>query len=215
MTAAIVFEFPLGWLLSLPLAAILIISILRQRQSGLGLPRIMALSGLRSLPLLALIFLVCRPVWIAREPPASASRSAVLLLDRSESMSLQDRDGSRYQQAVGFLRERLLPELKSAHLPVQAMLFDQNAELADGNKISSATPSGKRTNLGGAIAQAVQHAPQPPLAVIALTDGSANENKDNTAALTALADARKHCRYAKCRLLRLCLRKQPSAFRRS
>ena len=89
MTAAIVFEFPLGWLLSLPLAAILTLSILRQRQSGLGFHRIIVLCALRSLPLLALLFLVSRPVWVAREPPASAARSAVLLLDRSESMKKQ------------------------------------------------------------------------------------------------------------------------------
>ncbi len=97
MIAAIVFEFPLGWLLSLPLAAILTLSVLRQRQSGLGLQRIIALCALRSLPLFALLFLVARPVWIAREPPASAARSAVLLLDRSESMSLQDRDADRWE----------------------------------------------------------------------------------------------------------------------
>ena len=84
MTAAIVFEFPLGWLLSLPLAAILTLSILRQRQSGLGFHRIIVLCALRSLPLLALLFLVSRPVWIVREPPASAARSAVLLLELDE-----------------------------------------------------------------------------------------------------------------------------------
>jgi len=190
MTAAIVFEFPRGWLFGLPLAALLALAAWRQHQSGLGFRRIIALSALRFLPLLSLLFLIARPVWIAREPPASAARSVVLLMDRSESMSLQEHDASRYQQALGFLRERLMPELKSANLPVQAMLFDESAELADGNKVAAAVPSGKRTNLGRAIVQAVQHAPQAPLAVIALTDGSANESTDNTSALTALADAR-------------------------
>ena len=70
------------------------------------------------------------------------------------------------------------------------MLFDQGAEPADGAKLSSATPNGKRTNLGGAIAQALGNAAQPPLAVIALTDGIVNESADNTRALTALVDAR-------------------------
>ena len=104
-------------------------------------------------------------------------------------MSLEERDASRYQQALEFLRERLLPALKSANLPVQAMLFDQSAEPADGPKLAAATPNGKRTNLGGAVAQALGTSAQPPLAVIALTDGIVNESSDNTRALTALVDA--------------------------
>jgi uncharacterized membrane protein len=127
---------------------------------------------------------------MTREPPALATRPVMLLMDRSESMSLEEHDASRFQQALGFLRERLLPALRAASLPVQAMLFDQSAEPADGAKLGSATPNGKRTNLGGAVAQALGTAAQPPLAVIALTDGIANESADNTRGLTALVDAR-------------------------
>ena len=151
--------------------------------------RVFLLASLRALPFMLLVFLACRPVWIVREPLLSAARSVALLMDRSESMSLQDQELSRYDQAVAFLRERLLPALKSVNLPVQGLLFDQTAELADGSKISTTIPKGKRTNLGAAIAQAVEGAPQPPLAVIALTDGNANESADNNRALTALAEA--------------------------
>ena len=189
MTATILFEFPLGWLLAVPAAAGLAFAAWRQNQRGLARPRILALLALRALPLLLLLFLVARPVWSARQPPASAARSVVLLMDRSESMSLEDRDGTRYQQALAFLRDRLLPEFKAANLPVQAILFDQGAEPADGSKLASTTPTGKRTNLGGAIAQAVTSAAQPPLAVLALTDGIANETADNARALSALADS--------------------------
>ena len=66
--------------------------------------------------------------------------------------------------------------MSAAALPVQAMLFDQAAEPADGAKLASATPNGKHTNLGGAVAQALCDTPQPPLAVIALTDGIVNES---------------------------------------
>ena len=190
MTGTISFDFAPGWLLGLPLMGILSIAILRQHRSGLNVQRILILNALRFLPLLILVFLASRPIWIAREPEASKARSVMLLIDRSESMSLKDREGTRYDLALDFLRERLLPELKSARLATEAMLFDENAELVDGNKLAATPPSGKRTNLGGAIARAVQQAAQPPLAVIALTDGSANENSDNSAALTALADAR-------------------------
>jgi uncharacterized membrane protein len=190
MIAAIVFEFPRGWLFALPLGVALAFAIWRQHRRGLATSRIVGLGALRAVALLVLVFLAARPVWMTREPPASATRSVVLLMDRSESMSLEEHDATRYQQALGFLRERLLPALRAASLPVQAMLFDQGAEPADGAKLGAATPNGKRTNLGGAVGQALASAAQPPLAVIALTDGIANESADNTHALTALVDAR-------------------------
>ena len=137
-----------------------------------------------------LALLIARPVWITKEPPAAASRSVVLLVDRSESMSIDEPGETRYRQSLGFLGERLLPALKSAQLPVQAMLFDETAEPSDGQHLAAAVPKGKRTNLAGAIKEAIINSPQPPLAVVALTDGIANENDDNTRALTALVDSR-------------------------
>jgi len=190
MIAALLFEFPSGWLLGLPLAVALAFAMWRQRRRGLPVPRVLALGALRAAALLLLVFLAARPFWVVREPPAAAARSVVLLMDRSESMSLEDRDTSRYQMALDFVRERLLPALKSARLPVQAMLFDQNTEAADGAKLDAVKPDGRRTNLGGAIAQAVGDPAQPPLAIIALTDGIANESVDNNRALAALAESR-------------------------
>jgi hypothetical protein len=190
MSAAIVFEFPQGWLFGLPLVALLALIVWRQRRSGLANSRVGALAVLRFVALLALVFLSARPIWMSHDPPASSTRSVMLLLDRSESMSLEERDANRYQQALGFMRDRLLPALKGAGLPVQAMLFDQAAEPADGAQLGAAIPKGKRTNLGGAIAQALGSSPQPPLAVIALTDGIVNESSENVQALTGLVDAR-------------------------
>jgi uncharacterized membrane protein len=190
MSAAIVFEYPPGWLFAFPLAAVLAFAVWRQRRRGLAISQIARLAALRGLALLVLVFLVARPIWMTREPAAAATRPVMVLMDRSESMSLDEHDATRYQQGLGFLRERLLPALHSASLPVQAMLFDQGAEPADGAKLSSVTPNGKRTNLGGAISQALGSAGQPPLAVIALTDGIVNESADNSRALTALVDAR-------------------------
>jgi hypothetical protein len=189
MSAAVLFEYPAAGLCALPLAFALAFAVWRQRRRGLASGRIAALAVLRGIALLVLVFLVTRPVWLTREPVASATRPVMVLMDRSESMSLEERDMNRYQQALGFLRERLLPALQAARLPVQAMLFDQNGEPADGAKLSSAKPDGKRTNLGGAVAQAVGSTPQPPLAVIGLTDGAVNESADNTRGLTALVDA--------------------------
>src|ERR1035441_9107382 len=116
MIAAIVFEFPLGWLFALPLGVALAFAIWRQRRRGVATSRIARLGALRAMALLVLVFLAARPIWMTREPLASATRSVVLLMDRSESMSLEERDVSRYQQALGFLRERLLPALRAASL---------------------------------------------------------------------------------------------------
>lgn len=190
MMATITFEFPLAWLFCLPLALVITFAAWRQHRRGLTGSRILSLAALRGIALLVLIFLVARPIWTTREPPAPASRSVALLLDRSESMSIQDLDRSRYEQAISFAAARLLPALNSANLPVHAFLFDQSAEAADGPRLQSEAPRGKRTNLGGAIAQAIAAEPHPPLAVVALTDGVANDNADNSRALTSLVDAR-------------------------
>ena len=190
MISAIVFESPAWALLGLPLLVLLGIGGWRHYRQGVGRGRLALLYGLRLLVVLVLVMLVARPFWIAKEPPAAAARSVVVLMDRSESMSIEDREASRYRQALDFLRERLLPGLKSANLPVQAFAFDENAEISDGDKLNKTIPQGKRTNLGNAIAQACAHASQPPLAVIALTDGLANESGENTRGLAALLDGR-------------------------
>src|SRR6266404_3874545 len=190
MNATVVFELPAAAFLLLPLLAALALAAWRQNRHELKRSQLIALLALRGIVLLILGILVARPIWIAREPPAAASRSVMLLMDRSESMSLEEGDTSRYHQALDFLTERLLPAFKSANLPVHAIAFDQNAEPIDGGKLAAALPNGKRTNLGGAIAQACASAGQPPLAVIALTDGIANESADNSRGLTALVDSR-------------------------
>ena len=47
MTAAIIFEFPQGWLFGLPLAAALAFAVWRQHRRGLAGSRIAALAALR------------------------------------------------------------------------------------------------------------------------------------------------------------------------
>src|SRR5215471_8338832 len=98
MTAVIIFEFPLGLLAAIPLLLALGFAAWRQRERGLAWKRLLALAGLRSVALVLLVLLLARPVWLAKEP-AAASRQVMLLVDRSESMSLADPDSSRYQQA--------------------------------------------------------------------------------------------------------------------
>ena len=184
------FEFPAGLWCGLPLGAALVFSAWRQHRRGISSGRMISLVALRAAALAPLVLLAARPLWVSREPPASASRPVVVLLDRSESMSLEEHDMTRYQRAFGFLRDRLLPALHSAHLPVEAVAFDEQAEQVDGSALSTLVPKGKRTNLGAGIAQALSGSGRAPLAVIALTDGIANESSDNTRAVSQLLESR-------------------------
>lgn len=191
MIAAIEFQEPLALALGLPMAAVLVgVTMWRQRRGGTTGTRIAALGLLRGLAMVGLVLLLGRPVWVARDKLEGQRRSVAVLVDRSESMSLEEGHESRYRKGLGFAREHLLPALKSADLPVQAMLFADDAVTADGNKLADAKADGRRSNLGGAIARAMTTISPPPLAVIALTDGAANERSENTRALSGLIDAR-------------------------
>ncbi|MBI2925385.1 MAG: VWA domain-containing protein [Verrucomicrobia bacterium] len=190
-THYLTFDFPLGWQLGLPLVvAALVVTALAHRRRGMAKGRIALLTALRAIPLLALVFLIARPTWVSREPPTPTSRTVALLVDRSESMSVEEGDKTRYEQALEFARDHLLPAMKDANIPVQAVAFAEDAEPADGNKLNTAKPTGRRTNLGGAIAKSISATPNPPLAVVALTDGIANEHADNARGLSALVENR-------------------------
>lgn len=187
----LVFDYPPGWQVGLPLAvAVVIAAALVQHRRALGRGRIAVLALLRVVALVALALLLARPTWVSQDPPAPTNRTVLLLVDRSESMSVEEADTTRYRQALDFLREDLLPALNSAALPAQAFLFAEDAQPADGRELQAAQPQGRRTNLGGAIDRAVRSAPHPPLAVIALTDGIANEADDNARGLSALVQNR-------------------------
>ncbi|HWQ92749.1 MAG TPA: vWA domain-containing protein [Clostridia bacterium] len=179
------FEFPWGWLLALPLLAALLASYWRQRRK-FNPRHLRALTALRGAAILLLVFLAARPVWSSKEPANAASREVLLLIDKSQSMSVRQGAETRYEQAARFAAKRLVPALQSARLPVRAFLFDENAQAVDGPAIARTLPSGKRTNLGRALAQAMENASEPPLAVIALTDGIVNDGRDNNRALTSL-----------------------------
>ena len=189
MLAAIEFQFLTGWVFALPLGGAVLYAAWRQRRAGLSGVKAGSLAALRGVALGVAVFLVMRPVWVAKQPPGTALRPVAVLVDKSESMSLEEGESTRYSQALQFLRDQLLPALRTADMPVMAMLFDESAEVADGPKINQAVPKGRRTNLAGAIAQAFQSAPRTPLAVISLTDGIANESADNVRALGGLTDA--------------------------
>ena len=96
-------------------------------------------------------------------------------------MSLACGKQSRFDEALQMARQNLLPALKASDIRVRALLFAEDATVADGRQIAAAKPDGKRTNLARAIVRAVVQSDRPPLAVIALTDGANTEDSDNAA----------------------------------
>jgi uncharacterized membrane protein len=188
MSGPIVFEFPAGWQAGLPVAA-LVLGCMAWWQWRRGMPpgRILSFAVLRAVVLGILVILIARPVRLAHEPLAGSARPVTVLVDCSESMSLDEPEGSRYGQAVNFLERRLGPALEKAGIALHKLVFDAAAREVDAGGLARLAPAGKRTNLGGAIAQSIHESPQPPLAIVALTDGIANEGGDNVRAISALA----------------------------
>jgi uncharacterized membrane protein len=191
----LVFENPLAWLWGPPLvvaALLLLARSLHQYGQMHGAPCIRreaaVLAALRGMVLVALVILAARPVLVESEEEERKSNRVVLLVDRSESMSLRHAGQSRYGEAVQLVRSGLLPALKAAELRPQALLFAEDAASADGREIAAAQPDGKQTNLARAIVRGMALSDRPPRAVIALTDGVATEDADNARAISALAE---------------------------
>jgi Mg-chelatase subunit ChlD len=185
----LVFEYPLAWLWGLPLAAAAILLLVRSlRRSGWSWRAVAVLAGLRAAVLAALVCLAARPVLVRSDEDEKKSDRVVLLVDRSESMSLRHSGQSRYEEALQLARNFLLPALKAAGLHAQALLFAEDAAPADGAEIAAAQPEGKQTNLARAIVRGMALSDRPPRAVIALTDGAATEDADNARAISALAE---------------------------
>src|SRR5579883_394172 len=190
MNTRLAFELPDVWVFGLPLALSLLLFVAwRQSRRGLVARRIALLIFLRFAAFIGLLFLLARPARFHQQALNVPSRPVLVLLDRSESMSLKESDTTRFARATEFLSRRLLPALKSANVAVHCMVFDQNVQEVTDSEIAATLPNGKRTDLGAAIAQAIGGSSQPPLAVIALTDGAANCDIENERALSVLLEA--------------------------
>ncbi|MHC4400161.1 MAG: hypothetical protein ACYTG0_10820, partial [Planctomycetota bacterium] len=191
MIAQLVFENTAAWWMGLPLAmGALAVCARSHWKAGRTGVRLAGLVGLRAAAFLILLFLIARPVQVEPETEPTRRDRVVLLIDRSESMSLADGDESRYGRVVAFARNELLPALKAAELRAEAFLFAEDAVAADGPGIASAVPEGQGTNLARAIARSLIQGATPPLAVIALTDGVTTDDADNPRAISALVESR-------------------------
>lgn len=186
----IAFDLPFALAIGAPLVlGLLVLAALHLARRDVPSPRVAALVALRGLALLALVVLAARPVRVESED-RRLRRAVAILLDRSESMSLTEAGRTRYERALDFARGRLVPALEKAGWTVQGLLFAEGSEAAPTAQFAAATPDGRRTDLAGAIVHAVTGTQPPPLALVALTDGAANENASNAAALNALLETR-------------------------
>ena len=177
------------WLIGLPIGtALLFWFVYSQRRQGLRWRQIAVTGGLRAIALLLLLALAARPIWKAPEDENPPRKYVALLVDRSESMSLRDHELSHFQQAIEFARTGLLPAVQDIDVEVEPFLFAADAELSDGGKLATATPDGKQTNLARAIVRSIVETENPPIAVVALTDGITNEDGDNARAISALLE---------------------------
>ncbi|HND54070.1 MAG TPA: hypothetical protein PLV92_16785, partial [Pirellulaceae bacterium] len=186
------FQFALPGALAIagPLAALLAWATWRQRHHFRSRGQAILLTLLRAAALVVIVPLVARPVYVESEEELRERKQVVVLVDRSESMALEERGKSRYRSALEFAREDLLPALRSAGLSASAVTFAEDATTVSGDQLAKAVPDGRRTNLARAVIRGLTNNERPPLALIALTDGAANDDTDSRRAISALVDAR-------------------------
>lgn len=155
-------------------------------RSGLSGHRIAILLTLRFGFLAVLVLLAARPVWRSSDDDREDRDGVALLIDCSQSMGVSEGELTRYEQAVGFARETVLPMVDQSRLTVQPLLFDGEVRQASGAEIAAAVPEGGATNLGGAIVHSVLGRQPPPRVAIALTDGIVTTPVDHSRAIAAL-----------------------------
>lgn len=154
---------------------------------GLPLWELAALMLLRLTVLSIVLWLAARPVDVEKSAPRQHPYVS-LLVDRSQSMSLLENNETRYTSMVNFVRQKLAPAVNGMGWEIKPWLFAESATPCQADDIVTAPVDGSRTNLAGAFFQAATAEAEPPMAIIVLTDGVANDNTDNNKAVTALID---------------------------
>ncbi|PTY01948.1 hypothetical protein DB346_10890 [Verrucomicrobia bacterium LW23] len=201
MPDSLAFDLPAALWAALPAAlAVAALSWLVLQRQGLSRDRLAVLVGLRLAALLALALLLARPMIVQNRTKPRSDELAVLV-DCSESMSISDTEtsasaappgeaaGTRYRRSLEMMRNTLQPMARDNGWTLRPILFSREPQLASGQQLAEASPNGPATDLATAILFALSSAPVAPLAVIALTDGAANETTRNRHALNGLIDA--------------------------
>lgn len=183
--------FPWGLVAGVPLAAALLGWATWRQWTQFRRPLHAAVTtSLRAVAALVLLLLLSRPLYIESQEEPPARNEIVVLVDRSQSMALEEDGESRYGAALDFARQRLIPAIGNVGLRARALTFAEDAEARDGPALAAVEPAGRRTNLGRAVLRALADSESPPLAIVALTDGATNEDEENRRAMAALLESR-------------------------
>jgi len=182
------FEWTPALWIGLPLITVVMAGFIwRHRRSGLK--QLIVLSALRAAALMSLVLLAGRPTWSSQSGKDPPRNQVVFLVDRSESMTLEDQeDQQRYRAAIDLLRSKVIPAVEKQRLTAKAYLFAESAAEASGEQLVAARPDGKQTSFPSAILRAVTESGAAPLAVVALTDGISTDDRDRHAAAAALLE---------------------------
>ncbi len=168
------------------ITAVIVWAGITLRRKRLPPTKLAILTTLRVVFLTSLILLAARPVWTTPDQEEQPRNQVALLIDRSESMSVREGDQSRYEQAVEFARDVLLPTVDQSQLEIKPILFSDDSRQVNGDEIAAAKPNGPSTNLGRAILKAVLTSDPPPLVAITLTDGITTQPAEHSRAVAAL-----------------------------
>ena len=145
--------------------------------------------ALRMVALVAFIVLLAAPMREVSRADIVPREGALVLFDRSASMSIPEPSGTRFAQSLDFARRKLLPALRDASLQTKAMAFADDVEEISGDALANVSVDGQRSDLGRALLQAVTGVAPQPRIIVLITDGAANANENNGRALSALAES--------------------------
>jgi uncharacterized membrane protein len=167
-----------GWAIVLVIVAAALVAWLAYRHVPISTRRRHALSTLRLVTLLWLIFCLMRPVTRASED----TRDAIvpILVDASRSMGLADADGRRRIDVARSLVERQLLPAIAPRFHAELLRFGENVSAAEPATLSA---TDRRTGLGRAL-QAVRdrYRGRPVAGIVLVSDGGDNGEVDALAA---------------------------------
>lgn len=173
----------------LPLAAVLLAwTAWRHRGLWRHRHRATAVLGLRTAAVLMLVVLLAAPTRRISRADIVPREGAVVLFDRSASMSIPETQGTRFRQSVDFARESLIPALRRLSLRTTAMAFADDVSEISGAELADLTADGERSDLGRALLQAATGISPAPRVIVLISDGAANAHENNSRALSALAE---------------------------
>jgi uncharacterized membrane protein len=167
-----------GWAIVLVVVAAALVAWLAYRHVPISTRRRLALSTLRLVTLLWLLFCLMRPVTRASED----TRDAIvpILVDASRSMGLADADGRRRIDVARSLVERQLLPAIAPRFHAELLRFGENVSGAEPATLSATE---RRTGLGRAL-QAVRdrYRGRPVAGIVLVSDGGDNGDVDALAA---------------------------------